>query len=315
MKEYFRIILGAKGVHADQCLKEGFIGADHGMALDLAASLPTDWENFKTKFSELYLKANPGKTRIAAGLAAGVLFRICRGMKPGDLVLASLGNGDYRICQVTGPYYYQPGTVLPHRRKVEWLGSTIPGTSLPEALKASAGATTAIIRLNEYSSQIEKLAGGIGAPSLISLDLDVEDATSFAMESHLEEFLVENWANTDFGDSYDIYDDENNTDKKKPLGKQYETEAGRIDILAVSKDRKELLVIELKKGRASDKVVGQIQRYMGFALTELAEPNQRVKGVIIAREDDANIRFALKVAKDIEFYTYQVNFKLNKVGG
>ena len=44
-----------------------------------------------------------------------------------------------------------------------------------------------------------------------------------------------------------------------------------MDILAISKDKSELLVIELKKGRASDVVVGQIQRYMGFAQYELAE--------------------------------------------
>ena len=44
-----------------------------------------------------------------------------------------------------------------------------------------------------------------------------------------------------------------------------------MDILAISKDKSELLVVELKKGRASDVVVGQIQRYMGFAQYELAE--------------------------------------------
>jgi hypothetical protein len=47
-----------------------------------------------------------------------------------------------------------------------------------------------------------------------------------------------------------------------------------IDILAISKDKTELLVVELKKGRASDMVVGQIQRYMGYVLEELAETNQ-----------------------------------------
>ena len=30
------------------------------------------------------------------------------------------------------------------------------------------------------------------------------------------------------------------------------------------KDKKTLLVVELKKGRVSDNVVGQIQRYMGY---------------------------------------------------
>jgi restriction system protein len=85
-----------------------------------------------------------------------------------------------------------------------------------------------------------------------------------------------------------------------------------IDILAISKDRKELLVIELKKGRVSDVVVGQIQRYMGFVTTELAEENQKVKGIIIGLEDDLKLKRALTVTQNIDFYKYQVSFKLFK---
>ncbi|WP_245915501.1 endonuclease NucS domain-containing protein [Leptospira johnsonii] len=80
----------------------------------------------------------------------------------------------------------------------------------------------------------------------------------------------------------------------------------------MSKDKKELLVVELKKGRASDSVVGQIQRYMGFVLQELAEENQTVKGIIIALEDDPKIKRALAVTQNIEFYRYQIQFKLLK---
>jgi restriction system protein len=80
----------------------------------------------------------------------------------------------------------------------------------------------------------------------------------------------------------------------------------------VSKDKKELLVVELKKGRASDNVVGQIQRYMGYVLEELAEKNQKVKGVILALDDNLRIRRALAVASNIEFYRYQISFKLFK---
>jgi len=83
----------------------------------------------------------------------------------------------------------------------------------------------------------------------------------------------------------------------------------------VSKDKKQIVVIELKKGRASDAVVGQVQRYMGYAKEELAEKNQSVRGIIIAFEDDVNIRRALSVAPAIEFYTYEVNFKLEKKSG
>jgi restriction system protein len=83
-----------------------------------------------------------------------------------------------------------------------------------------------------------------------------------------------------------------------------------MDILAISKDKKELLVVELKKGRASDVVVGQIQRYMGFAQHELAEVGQTVTGVIIGLESDLKLQRALSVIQNVKFYRYEVNFKL-----
>ena len=88
-----------------------------------------------------------------------------------------------------------------------------------------------------------------------------------------------------------------------------------MDILAISKDKRELLVVELKKGRASDVVVGQIQRYMGFAQYKLAEVNQTVKGVIIGLESDLRLRRALSVIPNIKFYRYEVNFKLMEPNG
>jgi restriction system protein len=69
-------------------------------------------------------------------------------------------------------------------------------------------------------------------------------------------------------------------------------------------------VIELKKGRASDKVVGQILRYMGYVKEMLAEEGQTVKGAIIALEDDTRIRRALVMVPDVSFYRYEVSFKL-----
>jgi restriction system protein len=83
-----------------------------------------------------------------------------------------------------------------------------------------------------------------------------------------------------------------------------------MDVLAIKKDKSQLLVVELKKGRASDAVVGQILRYMGYVKQELAEPNQTVKGAIIALDDDTKIRRALAITPDISFYRYEVSFKL-----
>jgi len=119
------------------------------------------------------------------------------------------------------------------------------------------------------------------------------------------DFLIKNWRQTELGQLYDIFEEEGEL-----VGQQYPSDTGPIDILAISKDKKKLLVVELKRGRASDAVVGQIQRYMGFVKAELCEANQDVKGVIIALDDDLRLQRTLSVAPNISFYRYQISFKL-----
>jgi restriction system protein len=70
------------------------------------------------------------------------------------------------------------------------------------------------------------------------------------------------------------------------------------------------LVVELKKGRVSDAVVGQIARYMGYVKEELAEDYQSVEGVIIGLDDDQRVKRALSVFPNVRFYRYQISFKL-----
>ncbi len=71
-------------------------------------------------------------------------------------------------------------------------------------------------------------------------------------------------------------------------------------------------MVELKKGRASDAVVGQVLRYLGFVMQDLAEPGQSVRGIIFALEDDKRIRRALAATPTIDFYRYQISFNLLK---
>src|SRR6185437_537474 len=80
--------------------------------------------------------------------------------------------------------------------------------------------------------------------------------------------------------------------------------------LRSAKDKKRLLVVELKKGKASDAVVGQTLRYMGFVQEALAEKDQTVQGMIIALEDDQRIRRARAMTSNIRFCRYQISFKL-----
>lgn len=132
---------------------------------------------------------------------------------------------------------------------------------------------------------------------------------NFAMEKHLEDFIIENWGSLDLVKNYDRCEEE--VDGKR---KQFRTDTGAIDIFAVSKDKSHFLVIELKKGRASDKVVGQIQRYMGYIKAEIADPNQEVKGLIVALEDDLSLQRAISINPSIEFRRYEISFDLIESG-
>lgn len=304
---YFRIMLGRKSRYAEVCQKGNFIGADFEINLDLTEKLPDDWRLFNREFIPIYLKDHPDKTKVSAGLACGALWTVAKGIKNGDIVLCPNGSGSYMVGEVVGNYSYHSGDVLPHRRSVRWLPNLIERTAMSKALQYSTGSIGTVSTITKFADEIEKLISGNTLPTIVATDDTVEDPSTFALEEHLEEFLIQNWKQTEFGKKYDVYEEDGEL-----VGQQYPSDTGPIDILAISKDKKELLVVELKKGRASDHVVGQVQRYMGYVQQELAEESQTVKGVIVALEDDIRIRRALSVARNIEFYRYQVSFKLFK---
>ncbi len=307
MTSYFRLMLGKGSIYAAECVAGNFIGVDFGIEQNLTHKLPDEWREFNKEFIPIYLKKRPEKTRVAAGLACGAVWTVAKGIEKGDIILSPDGEGHYHVGEVIGDYEYKPGGILYHRRPVRWLTKTINRADMSEALRHSAGSTGTVGNISGYHDEIEGLIGGARPPTLISTDETVEDPSTFALEEHLEEFLVQNWTHTELGKEYDIFEDEDETS-----GQQYATDTGEIDVLAISKDKKRLLVVELKRGRASDAVVGQVLRYMGYVQEELAEKNQTVYGAIIALDDDQRIRRALAIVPNIEFYRYQVSFKLVK---
>jgi restriction system protein len=306
MKKYYRVMLGRKSSHAEECLAGGFIGADFDIKQDLSKKLPESWRDFNKEFIPVFLANHPGKSRISAGLACGALWTVAKGIQVSDIVLCPDGTGTYRVGEVAGDYHYEPDKILPHRRRVTWLPVSIERSAMSDSLRHSAGSIGTVSNVSTHAAEIEQLIGGASAPKIISTDATVEDASSFALEEHLEEFLISNWERTELGRDFDIYEE----DGEK--AQQYQTDTGPLDILAISKDKKRLLVVELKKGRASDAVVGQALRYMSYVKDELAEENQTVSAVIIAHEDDPRLRRALSQVPHIEFYRYEVSFKLRK---
>lgn len=309
-KSYYRVMLGRQSAHVAECLAGGFIGTDFEIHQDLSGQLPEEWRQFNAAFIPVFLANRPDKSRIAAGLACGALWTVSKGIRTGDVVLCPDGTGRYHVGEVQGGYTYAPGQVLPHRRPVKWLPMVIDRAAMSEPLRNSTGSLLTVANISDYHQEIEQFLAalpGQAVPSIVATDPVVEDPVAFAMEKHLEDFLVKNWAQTELAQDFKIYEEDGEL-----VGQQYGTDAGPIDILAVSKDGQRLLVVELKRGRASDVVVGQILRYMGYVKEQIAEPHQTVEGAIIALDDDQKLRWAIAVVPSIRFYRYQVSFKLIK---
>ena len=126
------------------------------------------------------------------------------------------------------------------------------------------------------------------------------------MEKELENFLIANWDRTELAEDYELIEEDG-----EMVSQQYRTDIGQIDILVKDKKTGQFVVIELKKGQTSDDTVGQLTRYMGW-LEEHKTNRKSTKGIIIASAYDKRLYYALKKVKDVEVYTYQVNFKLKE---
>jgi restriction system protein len=307
MKNYYRIMLGRKSIHAEVAYKGSFIGVDFGFDIDLTNRLPDNWREFNKEFIPKFLEKHLDKTKVAAGLACGFLWTVSKGILIGDIVLCPNGEGAYFVGEVISDYIYKKNEVLPHRRSVRWFSKTIERSQMSQALQNSSGSIGTVSNISRYVEEIEKLIAGDRPPDIVATDETIEDPSTFALEKHLEDFLVQNWKHTELGKKYDIFEEDDEL-----VGQQYPSDTGPIDILAISRDKKELLVVELKRGRVSDVVVGQVQSYMGYVKEELAEKGQKVRGVIIAFEDDLRLQRALSVTQNIDFYTYKIHFELKK---
>ena len=134
----------------------------------------------------------------------------------------------------------------------------------------------------------------------------IEDPNAFVLEKYLEDFIVSNF-DTIFRGELRIYEDAQGND-----GQQYPTDIGPIDILAFEPKLKSFVVIELKKGRPSDQVIGQLLRYMGWVKKSLCISGQAVKGLVICRDPDPKLSYALEMTNNIDVRYYSVSFKLGE---
>ena len=128
----------------------------------------------------------------------------------------------------------------------------------------------------------------------------------FALEAFLEQFMLTNWEAIDWGRPLELWESETGE-----IGHQFQTPVGRLDFLCTDTATNALVVVELKRGRPSDRVVGQAARYMGWVRAQLAHENQPVEGIIVAHEQDLQLAYAATAVHGLSILTYSVDFTLS----
>ena len=136
-------------------------------------------------------------------------------------------------------------------------------------------------------------------------------SAEFVLEKYLEDFIVSNFERI-FGRQLVLYTDpEGNSGQQYPTISSNGSIIGKIDILAREPAKNRYVIIELKKGRESDQVVGQTLRYIGWVNENLCKENEGVEGLIICKEVDEKLRFAISPVRDmIKVKLYKMDFRL-----
>lgn len=126
----------------------------------------------------------------------------------------------------------------------------------------------------------------------------------FAYERDLRNYLAKNLSSLEKG--LRLYEEEGITGIEFPVGGRF------IDILAMDPGGG-LVVIELKVSRGYDRVIGQLMRYVAWIKKNLSEDDQRVRGMIVAREMSEDLLLACSMVPDVELFEYELSLVLRRV--
>lgn len=166
---------------------------------------------------------------------------------------------------------------------------------------------------------IERLQQGGMTKQEIAEELDVSRATVDAYDAHLTMDTYEGGpppSKPSISRERDVNNHlVQNLDQLEPEleleegGQEYNTDVGRIDILARD-GKNDLVVIEIKRGEAGDAALGQIMGYMQHLS---AEKENDVRGIIVAETFSERLKTAVNNMSKLSLRRFKVHFTYDSV--
>jgi RecB family endonuclease NucS len=71
------------------------------------------------------------------------------------------------------------------------------------------------------------------------------------------------------------------------------------------------VVVELKRGMASDNALAQVLRYIGWVKENLAN-GRNVRGLILAEGKDEKLKYALKSVSDVKVLRFKISIQIEE---
>lgn len=163
----------------------------------------------------------------------------------------------------------------------------------------------------------ELVEGDVAREEALSQEADDDDevegagealpgSSQFLLERDLQNYLAKNLDVIEPG--LRLYVDES----EGITGIEVDAGGGRIDILAIDRSNN-LVVLELKVSKGYDRVVGQLLRYVNWVRKELADPGQKVRGIILCRNMTEDLRLACAGVPNVELFEYQLSVTVKRV--
>jgi len=142
----------------------------------------------------------------------------------------------------------------------------------------------------------------------VPVEASTEEVGEDLLESAIEDRLVAAWDETPFAEQgVQLH----RNARGEVVGQQYPVGGWFIDLLGWQEARRCWWVIELKRGRASDRVVGQVGRYMGWVDRYLTRSGEQTRGVILARDLSPRLEHACYAIPRVDAWTFDRQLRIH----